>query len=80
MKLMHIFFRVLAQSMKIEASELTEKHITTFYQNQKNSHSKLPVSISFGVDNDLEVVHEDWGVDHLITGFRLWRTINNFDK
>lgn len=80
MKLMHILFRVMAQGLKKEAIDLTEQDVLRFFHNQKNANETLPVFIGFGIDNDLEVNHNDWDADSLITGFHVWRTINNFDK
>lgn len=85
MKLMHIFFRVLAQQHEKEASELDELDVLNYYNHHKDPDGKLPVQITFGFDHALksapfEVVHADWDRDHLITGFRVWRTLNNFDR
>lgn len=81
MKLMHIFFRLLAMSLDKEREELTEQDVLKFYNEQKDPDGKLPVSMTFGLmDKGLECVHNEWDADHLITGFRVWRTINNFDK
>ena len=80
MKLMHILFRLIAQSLKKEREELTEKDVLEYYHKQKDPDGFLPVAMTFGYKEGIECVHAEWDADHLITGFRVWRTINNFDK